>query len=568
MDNPHITPRAPDHHRDLVPAIAPALAPVPAAAGLGEWTTFYSWQSGPARSLVLADMARLLASRHAPAAPVLMIDWDLESPGLHYLFGAAGEADNARPGLLELIESCRSRYGDLVQATLAAGGTPDADTVARQALAGVDWHSHIERVDADCPLYMLRAGRFDHNYGERAARLDWHGLYLACPGLLRQFRAQLAEAYRHIFIDARCGRSAAVSVCTALLPDRIVGLFTPHMASLDGLCGTVERAIAYRVSHEDEQRPLLLYPLPCLPAGGSADARRWRRGVAGGGYQDRLEALMRTSYSRPQLSLESYCDDILLDPACFSGQDRTDASAAKPAAGAPARTLAMVLDWFGRFPWQASNASHHIHPRIPLHEPSRGAAAEASKQESQPAQPPQSLHARSLGLAGRAQFPALRRLAVLPRAQAGTDAAVRAMPARTIVNPNANANANANTRFSAIAARTPARQSGFEAPRESVLDGSHMRRLVDAVEIQLDQLQQMVDQQALREARPLADKLRDLVLRPAVAQAMRRRGAALIKLVYRHDNDTDALLEFSQDELDALERVLSEAEAGRPLACS
>jgi hypothetical protein len=38
--------------------------------------------------------------------------------------------------------------------------------------------------------------------------------------------------------------------------------------------------------------------------------------------------------------------------------------------------------------------------------------------------------------------------------------------------------------------------------------------------------------------------------------------------VYRHDNDTDALLAFTQDELDALERVLSEAEAGRPLAYS
>jgi hypothetical protein len=548
MDIPRITSRAPAHQTGSTQG----------QAGAGEWTTFYSWQSGPARSQVLADLARLTASRQAPAAPVLMIDWDLESPGLHYLFGG-GEADNNRPGLLELIETCRSRYDAAREAAHAAGGTLDADAVARQALAEIDWHSHIERVDADRPLFMLRAGRFDHNYGERAARLDWHGLYRACPGLLRQFRTQLAKAYRHVFIDARCGRSAAVSVCTALLPDRIVGLFTPHPASLDGLCGTIERAIAYRVSHEDEQRPLLLYPLPCLPAGGSAESLRWRRGAGGGGYQDRLEALMRTSYSRPQLSLESYCDNILLDTTYFCGHERNapvgpesslahalqahtpsaDLHQNKP--GPAARTLASLFNWFGHFPWHASGTPTHTDPVAHF------------------TQPPEPRHARGSAVTGRAQFPALRRLAALRHADA--NCAVRAMPARLIANPGSSGGVSPPV-------RTPARVSGFEARRASVLDGSHMRRLADAVEIQLDQLQQLVDQQALREARPLADKLRDLVLRPAVALAMRRRGTALIKLVYRHDNDTDALLAFTQDELDALERVLSEAEAGRPLAYS
>jgi hypothetical protein len=274
---------------------------------------------------------------------------------------------------------------------------------------------------------------------------------------------------------------------------------------------------------------LLLYPLPCLPAGGSAESLRWRRGAGGGGYQDRLEALMRTSYSRPQLSLESYCDDILLDTTSFCGHERN--------AAPEARTLAALRNWFGHFPWHASDRSTSSH-RLP------------AAHLTQPSAP---LHARGAVAPGRAQFPALRRLAAQPHADANCP--VRSMPAR--ISGSASP-----------AVRTPARESGFEARRESVLDGSHMRRLVDAVEIQLDQLQQLVDQQALREARPLADKLRDLVLRPAVAVAMRRRGAALIKLVYRHDNDTDALLAFTQDELDALERVLSEAEAGRPLAYS
>lgn len=465
------------------------------APGAGELTTFYAYDNGAVRSLVLSNMAWLLAGRqHAGAVPhdtpVLMIDWDLESPGLHHLFGSAGE----RPGLLEFVEACREQ----LDALALSGMTADADELARRVLAAVDWRAYIEQVDADRPLYLMRAGRVDDTYGERAARLDWHALFQACPALLRQWRAQMAQAFRHVFIDARSGRSAAVSVCTSLLADKIVGLFTPARRSLDGLCGVVQRAIAYRCSHEDEQRPLLLYPLPCAPAGAPAAQRSaWRRGAAPGvpGYQLQLEALMAASYGRRHVSLESYFDHVQLQGV--DGMTAIDgAPGGEPQCMAAAPTLLALLDWFagGYVPWQSAPELHELH----------GVRALASTPAGRP---------RAEAMARfHAQFPALR-----PQAAPGA---------------------------------------------------GRMGQLADAVERQLDQLQQLVDRQALREARPVADRLRHLVLRPAVAQALRRRGAALIKLVYRHDNDTDALLAFTQDELASLEWVLNEAAAGRPLAFS
>jgi hypothetical protein len=435
--------------------------------GAGALTTFYAYDNSGRRSEVLAHMAALLAQR----VPVLMIDWDLEAPGLHHLFGSAGE----RPGLLECMEACR----DQVDACAAA--STDADDLARRVLARVDWRAYIEQVDAHHPLYLMRAGSVDASYGERVARLDWHALFRACPALLRQWRVQMTQAFHHVFIDARSGRSAAVSVCTSLLPDQIVGLFTPARNSLDGLCGVVQRAIAYRCSHEDEQRPLLLYPLPCAPAGATfAQRHAWRHGAAG--YQGQLEALMCASYGRSTLSLDSYCDHVLLPGV--------DAMGACDASSVPTQAVRSLLAWFadGHFPWQS--ASELRTPREMAGAPVLAPA----------------------GMRPHVQFPALR-----PQASLG---------------------------------------------------GSRMEQLADAVEHQLDHLQQLVDRQALHEARPVADRLRHLVLRPAVAQALRRRGAALIKLVYRHDNDTDALLAFAQDELASLEWVLSEAAAGRPHAFS
>jgi hypothetical protein len=480
-----------------MPSITPG-----AATGAGELTTFYAYDSGAARSLVLSNMAWLLAGPRHGSAPVLMIDWDLESPGLHHLFGGAGE----RPGLLELFTAWRDQLA-------AMPDSVDAEARAQQVLATIDWRDHVERVDTSRPLYLLRAGRIDASYGERAARLDWDALFHACPPLLRQWRVALAAAYRHVFIDARCGRSAAVSVCTSLLPDKIVGLFTPARRSLDGLCGVVERAIAYRVTHEEAQRPLLLYPLPCVSTRSDGAWRQaWRRGGRTGsphvpGYQPVLEALMEASYGRTHLSLESYFDKIQLPPL-----DAGDvpASGADPDRLATGRTLLALLDWFtdGYFPWQS-------HAELML---LRTIVATLAVDQSHDVQHLLGRFSHAYAGAGHlagsdapVQFPALRSLAH----------AVLSVPAL---------------------------------------------RVSDAVSHQLDHLQQLVDRQALCEARPVADRLRDLVLCPAVAHALRRRGAALIKLVYRHDNDTDALLAFTQDELASLEQVLNEAAAGRPLA--
>jgi hypothetical protein len=316
-----------------------------AGAGPGLITTFYADDSAAARSLVLANMAWYLSS--APGAypragaPVLMIDWDLAAPGLHHLFGSAGE----RPGLLEFVAACRSQLAALAHGNTAA----DGDELARQVLAAVDWRGYIEPVDPARSLYLMRAGRVDASWNERAAQCDWHGLFQACPALLRQWRAQMAQAFRHVLIDAPGGRSAGVSTCTSLLADRIVGLFTPAQGSLDGLCGVMQRAIAYRCSHEEEQRPLLLYPLPCVPAGASPAAlAAWRQGgAAGPGYQAILEGLMQASYGRTQLALDSYLDKVML-PHLDEGAGAVD----QPGAGL---ALLVLLDWAGEgyFPWQS-----------------------------------------------------------------------------------------------------------------------------------------------------------------------------------------------------------------------
>src|SRR5438128_11610272 len=52
-------------------------------AGSGEVVTFYSYKGGTGRSMLLANVAWILACN---GKKVLTIDWDLEAPGLHRYF--------------------------------------------------------------------------------------------------------------------------------------------------------------------------------------------------------------------------------------------------------------------------------------------------------------------------------------------------------------------------------------------------------------------------------------------------------------------------------------------------
>jgi len=315
----------------------------------GEVTTFYAYEGSPARNGLLAAMAQQLAAIPA-RAPVLVIDWDLESPALHGYLGRDGDAadEAVQPGLLDYIGALQD---ELRRRRIARDDGGDA--VADAVLDAVDWRAYLERADGRHPLWLMRAGRFDEAYAERAARLDWVALFDACPALLRRFAARMARHFRHVLVSSRAGRSSSVSACTALLPDRLVGLFTPAPGSIEGLEGVVSRAVEYRCTHEDEQRPLLVYPVACAADGARSDpGQRWRRGdPARGlpGYQPRIEALLRRTYGMSQLRLESWFDEVqlsLCDAAAIPG------IGGRSPLGRPAECL---LSWFvhGGFPWHS-----------------------------------------------------------------------------------------------------------------------------------------------------------------------------------------------------------------------
>ncbi len=68
----------------------------------GKVVTFYSYKGGTGHTMALANVAWILASS---GLKVLVVDWDLESPGLHKYFQPFLDPAKitATPGVIEMI---------------------------------------------------------------------------------------------------------------------------------------------------------------------------------------------------------------------------------------------------------------------------------------------------------------------------------------------------------------------------------------------------------------------------------------------------------------------------------
>src|SRR5688572_26543290 len=95
---------------------------------LGRIITFYSYKGGTGRTMALANVAWILASN---GHRVLVIDWDLESPGLHkYLHPFLIDKQlRDSPGVIEMVRAYASA------ATRPSG---DGETVGRLDSAEVE----------------------------------------------------------------------------------------------------------------------------------------------------------------------------------------------------------------------------------------------------------------------------------------------------------------------------------------------------------------------------------------------------------------------------------------------
>lgn len=282
----------------------------------GEVITFFSYKGGTGRTMALANIAVLLHKEIKHTDKILIIDWDLEAPGLdRYFFGDAlrsskekpngNQTQAQKPGLIDYFK-------EIYKVTKKHQPVTEADYYKIfDQIPLSDYTLPIEKFDR---LFLMKAGRFDDKYAYNVNSFRWNSLFNRCPDLFSNFANYLANEYRYILIDSRTGITDTSSICTSLMPEKLVLVFTPNQQSLTGIEELVEKATDVR-RQSDDLRPLLSYPLPSRIDLTHKEQERvaWRKGdrVDGlKGYQPLFEQLFKKVYGLGRCDLEAYFTEV------------------------------------------------------------------------------------------------------------------------------------------------------------------------------------------------------------------------------------------------------------------
>jgi hypothetical protein len=281
-------------------------SPTVLAPPLGEIITFYSYKGGTGRSMAVANVACLLSKRLARTAQrVLVMDWDLEAPGLHRFFSAKSDLPDfqSRPGVINYFDDLRRQFR-VNPETYEAVSAPNGWEVLEK-LAPIDAYCIPDVVQG---VDFMRAGNFGPEYPKLVGSFNWIEFFTKYGAVIRTFRELLARRFAFTLVDSRTGLTDVSGICTTLLPEKLVGVFTPNRQSLSGLCDLVKEALEYRRRSEDDFRPLSVFPLPSRVENAEKDLReQWRKD-----YQSQFENLFRTALEISNCNLTQYFDDVLL----------------------------------------------------------------------------------------------------------------------------------------------------------------------------------------------------------------------------------------------------------------
>lgn len=208
--------------------------------GPGRILTFYSYKGGTGRTMLLANVAWILASA---GKRVLVVDWDLEAPGLHrYL----------HPFLLDPELTATEGLIDFVTDYAVSAMTPDHEGddwwVSRADISRYAVSLEYEGFPEGATLDFVPAGRQGEAYASRVNSFDWQDFYGRLGGgpFLDAVKQKMREEYDYVLVDSRTGVSDTAGICTVQLPDTLVVCFTLNTQSIEGAAAVAESVAAQR----------------------------------------------------------------------------------------------------------------------------------------------------------------------------------------------------------------------------------------------------------------------------------------------------------------------------------
>lgn len=192
----------------------------------------------------------------------MVIDWDLEAPGLHRFFHPFIEDTELSMSLgiidflIDFVEGARTAHSDYSEG---------ADE--RWFESYIDLLPYAFSLDWEFPkggtIDFVPAGQQGAGYGVRVMTFDWQGFYEKLGGgvFLEAVKHRLRVEYDYVLIDSRTGISDTAGICNVQMPDDLVVCFTFNNQSIRGAAAVAESAVSQRLKPTGEPG-LRVWPVP------------------------------------------------------------------------------------------------------------------------------------------------------------------------------------------------------------------------------------------------------------------------------------------------------------------
>ena len=215
--------------------------------------------------MILANIAWILASN---GKKVLVIDWDLEAPGLHYYFRPFLTDKDlvSSKGLIDLLID----FMDLAHAPyVSTDKQEDKNSWWEKNLI---WrmedyivqlkHKSLKKGMID----FLPAGKQGSTYPRKVNSFSWDVFYEKVRGsnFIEAMKKKIRNEYDYVLIDSRTGVNDTAGICTIQMPDILVVLFTGNNQSILGarnIARTVEKQWQYDDEKDSKNNERIIFPV-------------------------------------------------------------------------------------------------------------------------------------------------------------------------------------------------------------------------------------------------------------------------------------------------------------------
>jgi len=223
------------------------------------WVTFYSYKGGVGRTMAMANVAALLARR---GRKVLMLDFDLEAPGLDSF--EEFKPAHGKPGVVEFVQKYqKTKTFPPLDDYIFECPLEEAISVNWWRRAGRDTGEVIGELRGR--VWLMPAGKKDQRYNHDLAQIHWAGLYENNESgrFVEAWKKNIEEKYApdYVLVDSRTGLTDVGGICTGHLADLVILLSGLNRQNVDGIKKVYETLRGLPPEHAPDLLPVLT-PVP------------------------------------------------------------------------------------------------------------------------------------------------------------------------------------------------------------------------------------------------------------------------------------------------------------------